>query len=132
MSIQERLQMIMKSNNLTAAAFADKVGVQRSSISHVMSGRNKPSLDFIQKTLKCFPSVDGDWLVTGRDVKENERKEEGNAPNNKSSSGRLNNPKQIIDDEEQATYSTSTKSKVIDRIMVFYSDGTFEEMLPKQ
>src|SRR5690606_6672337 len=66
MGIQNRLQMIMRMNNLNASQFADKIGVQRSSISHIISGRNKPSLDFIQKTLEHFPRVNADWLVTGK------------------------------------------------------------------
>lgn len=128
MSIQERLQMVMKMNNLSAAAFADRVGVQRSSISHIMSGRNKPSLDFIQKTLKSFPRVNGDWLVTGRPVS-NSNKE---IPSAEDSS-----PKAMAnasDDEEKLVSASSLDKKVtreIDRIVVFYSDGTFKETIPK-
>ena len=54
----------MKLNNLSASAFADKIEVQRSSISHILSGRNKPSLEFIQKVLTAFPKVSSDWLLT--------------------------------------------------------------------
>jgi len=50
---------------LTPSKFADLIGVQRSSISHVLSGRNKPSFDFLQKTLKAFPGLSAEWLVMG-------------------------------------------------------------------
>ncbi len=50
---------------LTPSKFADMIGVQRSSISHVLSGRNKPSFDFLQKTLKAFPGLSAEWLVMG-------------------------------------------------------------------
>lgn len=50
---------------LSAAQFADEIGVQRSSISHVISGRNKPSMDFIEKILHRYPRVNADWLIMG-------------------------------------------------------------------
>jgi antitoxin component HigA of HigAB toxin-antitoxin module len=50
---------------LNASAFADKIGVQRSSLSHLLSGRNKPSLDFI-KILDVFPDVDLYWMINGK------------------------------------------------------------------
>ncbi len=51
--------------HLTPSKFADLIGVQRSSVSHVISGRNNPSFDFLQKTLKAFPGLKADWLVLG-------------------------------------------------------------------
>lgn len=62
----DRIQLILKVNNLTASRFADEIGVQRSSISHILSGRNMPSLDLIQKVLKRYPEIDPDWLLNGR------------------------------------------------------------------
>ena len=53
----ERLHIIMEYYEMTSAMFADKIEVQRSSISHILSGRNKPSLDFVLKVLKEFPEV---------------------------------------------------------------------------
>ena len=66
MLIQERLQLILKMHNLTPSAFADKLGVQRSNVSHVISGRNKPSLDFLEKIILNFPRVNAHWLLTGQ------------------------------------------------------------------
>lgn len=64
----ERLQLLMKENELTASSFADKIGVQRSSISHILSGRNKPSLDFIAKIEANFNEVSFHWLLTGEEL----------------------------------------------------------------
>ncbi len=54
----KRLETLLEYYNLNASSFADKIGVQRSSLSHLLSGRNKPSLDFILKILEVFPEVD--------------------------------------------------------------------------
>jgi transcriptional regulator with XRE-family HTH domain len=62
----DRITLLLKTKNITASQFADEVGVQRSSVSHVLSGRNKPSLDFIQKILKKYPEINPDWLLFGK------------------------------------------------------------------
>ena len=58
--------MLIKSKNLTAAQFADEIGVQKSSISHIISGRNNASLDFVQKILYRYPEVNLDWIMFGK------------------------------------------------------------------
>lgn len=50
---------------LTPSQFADKLGVQRSGVSHLLSGRNKPSFEFINKMLVAYPKINPDWLITG-------------------------------------------------------------------
>ena len=60
-----RLQKLLEYYDLSASGFATKIGVQRSSISHVLSGRNKPSLDFVMKLLHTFPEVTIEWLIDG-------------------------------------------------------------------
>ena len=65
----ERIKKIMFDNNLSAARFADKIGVPKSGLSHILSGRNNPSLDYISKILEAFPNVDSEWLILGRDKK---------------------------------------------------------------
>ena len=108
-----RLKKILNYHQLTASLFADKIGVQRSSISHILSGRNKPSLDFILKVTNTFTDVDIYWLLNG---KGEFPKEQG--PNNKVFSP---NESSIIET------SNSKSSKKMNRIVVFYEDGTFEE-----
>ena len=52
--IVSRIEKIRNNHKLTAASFATKIGVQRSAMSHILSGRNKPSLDFFNKNIRCF------------------------------------------------------------------------------
>ena len=60
-----RLLKILENKNLSASQFAEKIGVQRSSVSHILSGRNKPSLDFIIKIITVFSDISLDWLIKG-------------------------------------------------------------------
>lgn len=64
--MKDRITLLIKAKNLTAAQFADEIGVQKSSISHILSGRNNASLDFIQKILLCYPDVSMDWIMFGK------------------------------------------------------------------
>ena len=129
MDLIERFKYVMKLNGLTASAFALKIGVQPSSVSHVISGRNKPSLEFIQKILSAFPKIDPNWLINGS--------------TKTPSIQELNNPKveniiqQVINDEELVNVPAKTNlivdsinpsTKSIQKIVVFYTDGTFEEL----
>ena len=63
--MKERLIQLLDLEQLSPSKFADIIGVQRSSISHVISGRNKPSFDFLQKTLQAFPGLNASWLMMG-------------------------------------------------------------------
>lgn len=60
-----RLEFLLNNFDHTASSFADKIGVQRSSLSHLLSGRNKPSLDFILKINDAFPELSLEWLLKG-------------------------------------------------------------------
>lgn len=62
----ERIQLILKTKNISASRFADEIGVQRSSISHILSGRNNPSLELVQKILKRFPDINIEWIMNGK------------------------------------------------------------------
>lgn len=62
-NFKEKLELILNQYQLTASSFAEKIGVQRSSMSHLLSGRNKPSLDFIIKITEHFPEVDLYWIL---------------------------------------------------------------------
>lgn len=64
--MKERLIQLLDLEQLTPSKFADIIGVQRSSVSHVISGRNNPSFDFIQKTLTAFPGLNAEWLIVGQ------------------------------------------------------------------
>ena len=62
----KRLQKVIDYYGESASSFAEKIGVQRSSISHILSGRNKPSLEFVLKVLSSFPEVELYWLLNGK------------------------------------------------------------------
>lgn len=65
MSLNKRISEVIEYSKLSSSEFADEIDVQRSSISHITSGRNKPSLEFIIKIKSRFPEILWDWLVTG-------------------------------------------------------------------
>ena len=64
--ITDRIRKIISDNNLTNSSFADKIGVPRSSVSHILSGRNNPSLDIIIKITHSFNEISADFLLTGK------------------------------------------------------------------
>lgn len=66
MNLNERISKIIEYTGLTSSEFADSIEVQRSSISHITTGRNKPSLDFLTKVKEKFPEIEWEWLITGR------------------------------------------------------------------
>lgn len=121
MEITDRLQYIMKLNNLSASEFADKIDVQRSSISHIFSGRNKPSLEFMQKVLAAFPKVNADWLILGNTSGEQvsiEVKKEV-LPET------MNQPEKTF----SAPTPTANSGKQVKKVVIFYTDNTFEEIM---
>ena len=65
MDLNSRVQKIINYSELSSSEFADEIGVQRSNISHVLSGRNKPSLDFLMKIKDRFPEIQWEWLIEG-------------------------------------------------------------------
>ena len=65
MDFSNRFTKVIEYSELSPAEFAEEIGVQRSSISHIISGRNKPSLDFITKIKTAFPDFEWNWLITG-------------------------------------------------------------------
>ena len=64
--MKDRIQAFLQNENKSYAQFADEIGVQPSGISHILSGRNNPSLDFVIKMLHRYPSLSADWLLFGR------------------------------------------------------------------
>src|SRR4028119_2173636 len=68
--LNNTIKSFIVSKNLSPSKFADEIGVQRSSISHILSGRNKPSLDIVQKIIRRFPELGTDWLVEEPDLPE--------------------------------------------------------------
>lgn len=125
MEIRDRIKMIIESHRLTAGAFADKIGVQRSNVSHVLGGRNKPSYEFLEKLLQAFPRVSAQWLLTGKQVPdgvelpvlETVKREEVTVVANETKGEQL---------------KTTNGSKKIIKTLVFYEDFTFDVFLPNE
>jgi transcriptional regulator with XRE-family HTH domain len=63
--MKDRIVIFIESEGLTPAEFADQIGIQRSSLSHVLNGRNNPGFSFIQKILTTYPKINSRWLITG-------------------------------------------------------------------
>lgn len=61
-----RINLILQTKNITAKQFAEEIGIQPSGMSHIMGGRNNPSLDFVHKVLRRYPEIDANWLLLGR------------------------------------------------------------------
>ena len=97
--MHNRLKNWMESESLKSSALADNIGVNRATISHILSGRNKPSIDFLQKLLHSYPDLNSNWLITGIGyMQENKKQEEVKS------------------------------SKSIGKVVVFYDDKSFEEL----
>lgn len=64
--MKDRINQIIRAKNLTAAEFAMKLGIQPSSVSHLLAGRNNPSLDFVKKLKETFPEYNLDWIIFGK------------------------------------------------------------------
>ena len=64
--MNNRLQQFLELENITPARLADTLGVQRSGLSHILSGRNKPGYEFLTKLLTKFPHINSDWLLLGK------------------------------------------------------------------
>ena len=65
MDIKDRIKMLMEKENMTSGAFAESIGIQQSTLSHILNGRNKPSLDVIMKVHQKYSSIDLEWLLYG-------------------------------------------------------------------
>ena len=125
----KRLEQLMENHQLNAAAFAEKIGVQRSSVSHILSRRNKPSLDFILKIQAQFEEADFDWLLLGARQKASPTLDLFGA-----------DPDTMSDQAIQPEKENTTKSNVLEsqtdysdiiQIIQTYKDGSFRVFLPK-
>ena len=64
--MDKRLQQFLAAENISQSALADALGVTRASITHILSGRNRPGFDFIEQMALHYPSLSLDWLITGK------------------------------------------------------------------
>lgn len=142
--MKNRIVQLINSEGLTSSKFADTIGVQRSSISHILSGRNNPSLDFIQKIMASFPRINVDWLVSGNGemyktphsaslfkdppiIEEQTQEHQSNQPPRlkKEVSAKI-----TYDSEPVLEMNSFVPGKQIEKVVVFYTDKTFKEYNP--
>ena len=142
--MKERLLQFLRSENKTAAQFAEEIDVQPSGISHILSGRNNPSLDFVLKMLETYDYISTEWLLFGKgnmykdeevqkiaddsesiteDVKASEEVEKEDLAEKKSITTKEMPPKRQIH---------SLSDKEVEKIVWFYSDNSFEEFFPEK
>lgn len=126
--IVPRIQTVMDHYGLTVSAFADQIGVQRSSISHLLNGRNKPSLDFVMKLVDTYPQVNLYWLLQGvgefpSSVDSKEAQVEIPVPKGMKSESVEINPGNLSEGKD---------SPEAIKVIVLYSDGTFESFHSKK
>jgi transcriptional regulator with XRE-family HTH domain len=151
----KRLEIILEYYSLSASAFADRISVQRSSLSHLLSGRNKPSLDFILKIVEEFTEVDLYWILNGKgtfpksEIKIQEKIIYVPTPPNEEvkKNSDIKNESDLFSQniiEENTAVKNNLEEKIsntqniaqtknssnIERIVIFYANGSFKEYLP--
>ncbi len=124
-----RLNEIMVNNNLNSASFAEQIGVQRSSVSHVMSKRNKPSLDFILKIVNSFEEVTLDWLLFDNNLKPSSSSKSDSKFVNSKIDSDLKKSLNVLTNK-QSPMEIKTNSDVV-QIIQIYKDGSFLTFSPK-
>ncbi len=122
----KRLQKVMDDNQLSATAFAEKLDVGRATISHLMSGRNKPSLDFIMKVVSVFKTIELHWLIYGKN--HSDKQAIFNAENEIKfyESDTLKTAQNTSKKDVSNLTKMSSSSTPIKRIILCLEDGTFE------
>ncbi|OXA81652.1 Helix-turn-helix [Flavobacterium aquidurense] len=150
----KRLEIILDYYGLNASSFADKIGVQRSSMSHLLSGRNKPSLDFVMKIMDVFPDVDLYWILNGKGSFPKVEEQTQNSNNEivseivkphspRSSSENFASEDLFSEMNYEEEIKTETRNAVevknsnfiskedeIEKIVFFYKNGTFKVYIP--
>ena len=126
----KRLKIIFDFYDLSASTFAEKIDVGRASISHILSGRNKPSLDFVLKVVSTFEEVELYWLLNGKGhfpKSQSPTPEETNIKENQktlefSEDSHVEEQKNQVSAEQQ---KITSNSKVIHKIVIFYKTFFF-------
>ncbi len=144
----DRISQILKTKKLSASQFAVSIGVQPSSVSHVLSGRNKPSLDFISKILSTYPDINAEWLIMGKgEVIDTEPKKPVDSHTRKTGQTSFDLDNEATRDNKGNSGKTETKipetlnekpaekpvisgDDGVEKIVLFYKNGTFREYIP--
>ncbi|MDR0691603.1 MAG: helix-turn-helix domain-containing protein [Prevotellaceae bacterium] len=140
--MNERLTIFLRAEQLSPAQFADVMGIQRSGVSHILSGRNKPGFDFFSTFLQKFPAVNIEWLISGRGkmFKDMETQslfpEQAVSPEPQKTTPYEETLKETAIDFvteraqiQSATPAKTTEPRCIEKVMILYSDGTFSDFV---
>lgn len=141
--MKDRIAHIIRAKNLTAAEFADRLGIQPSNVSHLLSGRNNPSLDFVRKLKETFPEYNLDWIVLGKgpmtvsepfavtsppaEANLSDFQEPENTPT-PPAEGRPSSEERSVLSENASVSSQQTGLK---QLIMVYPDNTFEVLSPR-
>ncbi len=141
--MKERILALLKDKQISATKLADILDVQRSSISHILSGRNKPSFDFIEKMLVAYPDLNAQWLITGKGEMYTHQKSLFDqdyqlSDNDKNLTSGESHIQNNHDDDMELKKSETDKKNLsinknheeIERIIIFYTNGKFKEYKP--
>lgn len=130
-TFSKRIEELLNYYEISASALADKIGIQRSSISHILSGRNNPSLDFVLKILDNFPEITFDWLVKGKgEIYISEKIVEQKKDSTPTLFDLKENRTTIDSKEESKSPRTEYSNKKIEKIILLYADGSFKSYKP--
>jgi transcriptional regulator with XRE-family HTH domain len=145
--MKERLLEFLRAENKSSAQFAEEIGVQPSGVSHILSGRNNPSLDFVLKMLEKYKFLSTDWLLFGKGSMYKEiqmqslfdtaadNKSDSNVKTDKNETVRSMTELHDINEDKRITGTpvpSKTRSSDVDKIVWFYKDNSFDEYLPRQ
>jgi len=110
----ERIQQIMDYENLKPGEFAEQIGINRSAISHILNGRNKPSLDVVNRILTRFDYISSDWLLFGNGEIQKKKVDQHSSSNKSYQQFSLFDKKQEIEDKENNPQEERIESKLIE------------------
>lgn len=139
--MNNRIKLFMDYRNISSSELADTIGVQRSNVTHVLHGRNKPSFPFISKLLESYPEIDAKWLILGtgnmlEEAMEQQQQKlfQESIPYKEPEKKPFNPIKLSLDSviplEQSNSQVSPTPTAKVERIVVFYTDQTFKEYSP--
>lgn len=138
--MKDRLNEIIEKKGLTATKFAAMINVNPSAVSHLLKGRNKPGYDVLVNIARAFPDISMDWLLTGKGemfagkttspafipYQQTEIPEQDSGPAYRKTESPENNTA-AFSPETTAVRSPVNEDKILKRIILFFSDGSFED-----
>ncbi len=136
MTEKERIEALMRHEGFSLSQFANEINIQGSTLSHIMNGRNNPSLDVMKRILERFPSISPDWLIFGREPMRRQISHSHEMPS-LFDIQEISTPKQaqqqesipLHDQDIQQQSITINNQKTITKVVIFYSDNTYEEII---